>query len=453
MDELQQLAQDVIEHALKSGATAADCVIREGDEFSTSVRMGEVEQIKEAGSKALGLRVFVGQRAASSYSSDFSKSGIERLIASSLAAARITSEDPFSGLAPAERLGIYPGDLSLYHKDVTELDPGFRIKLAQRAEKAAFDRDPRIKNSEGASFDSYTGRRILATSQNFLGEYRRSSCSLVVSPIAVPPNGSGSSGMQRDYWYSVSRSFAGLDAPEQVGVKAAERALRRLGARKVSTCRVPVIFDQNAARTLLGSIFDAVSGDAIYRSASFLVGKLGEKVASEIVTIVDDGTMAGGLGTSPFDDEGVRSGRTVVLENGTLKSYLLNSYAARKLGLETTGNASRGLAGTPGIGPTNFYLQAGTYSPEQLIQSIQNGFYLTELIGFGVNIVTGDFSYGASGLWIERGELAYPVEEVTVAGNLMQMLQGISMVGNDLEFRGSVASPTLKMEEMTVAGE
>lgn len=451
MDELRQLAGDVVEHALRHGATAADCVIREGSEFTTTVRMGEVEQVKEAGSKALGLRVFIDHRAASSYTSDFSPAGVDRLVSSALAAAQVTSEDPFSGLADPQRVGIFEGDLDLYHADVTKLDTTEMIELARKAEQAAFAVDPRIKNSEGASFEAYEGRKILATSQNFIGEYSRSSCSLSVSPIAVAGE-SGGSGMQRDYWYTVSRSFAGLEDAERVGKRAAELALRRLGARKVSTCQCPVVFDQRAARTLLSSVFDAVNGDAIYRNASFLTGKMGEKVASDLVTIVDDAIMAGGLGSSPFDDEGVRSGRTVVLDRGVLKSYVLNSYTARKLNLQTTGNASRGMAGNPGIGPSNFFLQAGEHSPKNIIKSVNNGFYATEFIGFGVNVVTGDFSYGATGMWIENGELAYPVQEITVAGNLLGMLQGITMVGTDLEFRGAMAAPTLKIEEMTVAG-
>ena len=452
MDELQQLAFDVVENAVKSGATAADCVVREGNEFSTTVRLGDVEQLKEAGSKALGLRVFLGHRAASSYTSDFSRKGVALLVSSALAAAKITSEDPFSGLAEPEFVGKQPGDLGLFNEDVTRLEAPFMIDLATKAERAALSRDPRIKNSEGGSFDAAFGRRILATSQGFLGDYRRSVCSLSVSPIAVAGSGDETAGMQRDYWYSVSRSFAGLEPAEQIGRTAAERTIRRLGARKVSTCRVPVVFDPRAARTLLGSLFEAVNGDSIYRGASFLTGKLGEKLASEAVTIVDDATMPGGLGSSPFDDEGVRSGRTVVMEQGVLKSYLLNCYTARKLGLKTTGNAARGMAGNPGIGPNNFFLQAGPHTAGDIIGSVKNGFYVTEFIGQGVNVVTGDFSYGAAGLWIENGELAYPVEEVTVAGNLLTMLQGVTMVGADLEFLGSIASPTLKIEEMTVGG-
>ncbi|MBI1956592.1 MAG: TldD/PmbA family protein [Acidobacteria bacterium] len=453
MEELQQLAAHIVEGARQSGATAADCVIHEGNEFSTTIRCGEVEQLKEAGAKSLGLRVFLGHRTASTYTSDFSQPGIERLVASALAAARVTSEDPCAGLPEPETVGQCPEDLNLFSEDVTHLEAHAMMDLARRAEQAAFAFDPRIQNSEGSTFGAVYGRKILATSQGFLGEYRRSSCSLSVSPIAVAGPEAGTPGMQRDYWYSISHGLAGLEPPEAVGRKAAERAVRRLGARKVATCQVPVVFDQRTARSVLGSLFEALSGESIYRRASFLAGKLGEKVAADAVTIVDDGTLRGGFGSSPFDDEGVRTGRTVVIERGVLKSYLLNCYTARKLGLQTTGNAGRGIAGNPGVRPTNFFLEPGTESPEAIIRSVKNGFYVTEFMGFGFNAVTGDLSYGASGLWIANGELAYPVEEVTIAGNLLEVLQAITTVGNDLEFRGPVAAPTFQVAEMTVAGQ
>jgi PmbA protein len=259
--------------------------------------------------------------------------------------------------------------------------------------------------------------------------------------------------MQRDYWYSVARTLTKLESPEEVGRIAAERTIRRLGGRKVKTQKVPIVFDPQVARSLLGEICDAVNGDSIYRGASFLTGKLGEKIAGENITIVDDGTMRGGFGTSPFDSEGVPSRRTVVIERGELKSYLLNTYTARKLNLKTTGNAARGLAGNPGIGAGNFYLQSGDKSPKQIMADIREGLLVTEFLGFGVNLVTGDFSRGASGLWIVNGEPAFPVEEITVAGNLKDMLFNISAIGSDLEFRGAVACPTLRIEGMTVAGE
>jgi len=259
--------------------------------------------------------------------------------------------------------------------------------------------------------------------------------------------------MQRDYWYSVARSLGRLESPEHVGRVAAERALRRLGARKVKTKSVPVIFDPLVATSILEHIFEGVNGDSVYRGASFLAGKLGEKIAASGVTVIDDGTMVGGFGTSPFDGEGVPTRRTVVIDQGVLASYLLNTYTAKKLKLKTTGNASRGLAGTPGIGPGNYFLQPGSRTPQQLIGDVREGLYVTELLGMGVNLVTGDYSRGASGMWISNGELAYPVEEITVAGNLKDMFMNISEAADDLEFRGSVAAPTLRIDGLTVGGE
>ncbi|MBI3645720.1 MAG: TldD/PmbA family protein [Acidobacteriales bacterium] len=447
--DLQTLATDVVRRATAGGATAAECVVREGDEFSTVVRLGQVETLKESGSKAIGVRVFFGQRAASTYSSDFSAAGIERMLKSALELAKITSEDPYAGIPDALKLGSLSGDLDLYHEDVYSLPGAERIDYARRAEKAALDADSRIKNSEGGSFDAATGRKVLTNSHGFVGEYRRSYCSVAAVPIAQDEKGN----MQRDYWYSVARSLAKLDPAEQVGKEAARRTLRRLGARKAKTAHVPVVLDPMVANSMLEHIFEGVNGDSVYRGASFLAGKLGQKIAGDNVTVIDDGTMTGGFGTSPFDGEGIPTRRTVVIENGVLKSYLLNTYTAKKLGLETTANASRGLAGTPGIGPGNYFLHAGTRTPPQIIGDIKDGLYVTEFLGMGVNLVTGDYSRGASGLWIVNGELAYPVEEITVAGNLKDIFNNISEIGSDLEFRGSVASPTIRIDGLTVGGE
>jgi PmbA protein len=270
--------------------------------------------------------------------------------------------------------------------------------------------------------------------------------------LGVAPVARDGESMERDSWDTTARSFAALESPESVGRTAARRALRRLNAVKVDTQKVPVVFEPRVARSLLDHIFEAVHGMSIYRHESFLAGMLGEKVANENLTVVDDGTIPGLFGSSPFDDEGVPSRRTVVIERGVLKSYLLNSYAARKLGMKTTGNAARGLAGNAGIGHGNFFAEKGVQTPEQIVAGIPNGFYVTELIGFGVNVVTGDYSRGAAGLWIRGGELAYAVSEVTIAGNLKDMLAGLEALGSDLEFRGSVAAPTIKIGEMTVGG-
>src|SRR5271170_5517863 len=446
--DLKEVATDVVSRAMKGGATAAECVVREGDEFSTVVRLGQVETLKESGSRAIGVRVFFGQRTANTYSSDFSGAGIERMLKSALEVAKICSEDPYAGIPEAAQLGSLSGDLHLYHEDVYSLPGSERIEYARRAEKAALDADPRIKNSDGGSFDAATGRKILANSHGFVGEYRRSYCSVAVVPIAQDDKG-----MQRDYWYSVARSLAKLDSAEQVGKEAARRTLRRLGARKVKTAHVPVVLDPMVASSMLEHIFEGVNGDSVYRGASFLAGKLGEKIAGPNVNVIDDGTMIGGFGTTPFDGEGIPTRRTVVIENGILKSYLLNTYTAKKLGLETTANASRGLAGTPGIGPGNYFLQPGTKTQKQIIADIKDGLYVTEFLGHGANLVTGDYSRGASGMWIVNGELAFPVEEITVAGNLKDMFCNISEIGSDLEFRGSVASPTIRIDGLTVGGE
>jgi PmbA protein len=447
--DMRELASSVVSRAMKSGATAAEAVIREGTEFSTVVRLGQVETLKESGSRAIGLRVFLGQRNASTYSSDLTDDGIQRLIAGAFELARVTSEDPYAGIPEPAQLAALSGDLKLYYDDVFSLPPEERIEYARRAEHAALDADPRMKNSDGGSFDAAVGHKVLANSHGFVGEFRRSYCSMSAAPIAQDESGA----MQRDYWFSMARTMSKLDSPEAVGRVAAERTLRRLGARKIASTQVPIVLDPLVAGSVLDNIFDAVNGDSVYRQSSFLAGKLGEKVAASNITVIDDGTIPGGFGTEPFDGEGVPTQRTAVIENGVLKSYLLNTYTAKKLGLKTTGNAVRGLAGNPGIGSGNLFLQKGERTPQQIIGGIKQGLYVVQFMGFGVNIVTGDFSRGASGLWIENGELAYPVEEITVAGNLKDMLNNISEIGNDLEFRGSTASPTIRIDGMMIAGE
>jgi PmbA protein len=447
-NHLLELASDVVMRALAAGATDAECTVAEGEEFSASVRMRELENLKEAGSRGAGVRILIGRKTGSSSTSDLSPQGIEWLVKAAIELADVTNEDPHAGLPDIGEMGAIPGDLRLFSPDVALLETGLKIETAKRAEDAALSADPRIFNSEGASFDSHTGRHIFVNSRGFAGEYRTSYCSLSAVPVARD----GES-MERDYWDSLARGFGGLEPPEQVGRLAAQRALRRLNPVKVDTQKVPVVFEPRVARGLVGSIFEAVHGLSVYRQQSFLAGKLGEKVAGENVTVIDDGTIPGLFGTSPFDDEGVPSRRTVVIEKGILKSYLLNCYAARKLGMKTTGNASRGLAGNAGIGHGNFFLEKGVETPEKILAGIRNGFYVTQVQGFGVNIVTGDYSQGASGLWIRDGELAFAVSEVTIAANLKEMLLGLETIGSDLEFRGSVASPTLKIGEMTVGGK
>ena len=445
----KEFVTDIVAKALRAGASDAEAVFAEGDEFETLVRLGQVEQLKEAGSRGLGLRVFQGQRTASTSTSDLTAEGVEQLVSGAMALVQVTSEDPFAGLPERGEFGMLSGDLDLYYEDVYSLPAVERIEYARRTEAAAMAADARIQNSGGGSFDAATGRKILANSRGFVGEVRRSSCSISAQPIAQSPDG----GMQRDYWYSSQRSLALLDSPESVGLEAARRTVRKLGARKVPTQRVPLVFAPEVATSILGAILGAINGNAVYRSSSFLAGKLGEAVAGSNLTMIDDGTTPGGYGSAPFDGEGLPTRRKVVLDRGVLTSYLLNTYTARKLGLQSTGNAARGLAGAPGISSGNFYLEPGIKTPEEILAEIPNGLFVTDLIGHGVNIVTGDYSHGASGLWIENGELAYPVEEITVAGNLKEMLHNVSSVGNDLIFRSAVACPTICIEGMTIAGE
>jgi PmbA protein len=449
---LQELAEFVVARARWNGASDAEVTIRQGDEFSTTVRMGEVETLKESGSRGIGLRVLVeaenGYRVASTSSSDFTPDGIEHLVVGAVGLAQVTSVDPFAGLAEASEFGKLSGELELYHEDVYSLPITERIAWARRAEAAAMAVDTRLVNSDGASFDATTGRRVFANSRGFVGEYPSSYCSIATSPIAQGANGE----MQRDYWWSQARSFRNLEQPEEVGREAARRTLRMLDARRVPTQQAPVIFAPEAARGLVGAVFDAAAGDAIYRGASIFTGKLGETIAAPSVTVVDDGTIPGGFGTSPFDAEGLPSRRTVIVEQGVLKGYILNTYAGKKLGMKSTGNAGRGLAGNPYLDAGNLYLEAGTLAAEEMIRGVERGLYVTRLMGQGVNLVTGDYSRGAAGLWIENRELAYPVHEITIAGNLKEMLRNITAIGSDLVFRGATAAPTLRIDGMTIAG-
>jgi PmbA protein len=450
--QLAEQAEEVVQKALRAGAADAEVTVRESDEFEAQVRLGELETLQQSGSRGIGLRVLLagpdGQRVGSTSSSDFTSSGIDHLVSGAIALARISSPDPLRDLPEPSTLGAFAGDLELYHADVYSLPETERIEYARRVEAAALAADPRIQNSDGGSFSASTGMRIFANSRGFTGANRSSYCGIHAVPIATGSNGE----MQRSGWSSSARTLAKLESPESVGAEAARRTLRRLDGRKIPTQRLPIVFAPEVARSLLGHMADAVTGDAIYRGASFLAGRLGEQVTASSITLIDDGTMPGLFGSSPFDGEGLPTRRTVLVENGILRSYLLNTYFARKLGMASTANASRGLAGNPGIGTHNLFLPAGDRTPEQIIAEIPAGLYLTEFLGRGVNLVTGDYSRGAAGLWIENGELSYAVQEITIAGNLKEMLRNITAVGNDLEFRSSTASPTLRVDGLTIAG-
>ncbi len=439
--------QALLKQAAKQGASGGDVVVAEGDSFSAQVRLREVEKISSARGKNLGLRLFFGKRSAITSTSDLTLSSLDRLVSDTCALAQLAEEDAFSGL-PASALcaKTFP-DLDLVDSEIGAVSIEEKIDLAKRAEQAALEQDPRLNNSDGADFSHYHSSVLYVASNGFSGAFEGSGSSLSVVPIA-----SQDGQMQRDYWYSSRRKFRQLESAESIGRKAAMRTLRRLGARKVSTQQVPVIFDPEIAASLLGHLSSAASGYALYKGASFLVDQLGKRVASEAVTVYDDPTLPSGLGSKPFDGEGLPSYRKVVVERGVLKSYLLDTYSGKKLGLPSTGNASRGTGDPPSVGSTNFHMAAGPHTPEEMIRSVRSGLYVTELIGFGVNMVTGDYSRGAVGMWIENGELAYPVEEITIAGNLKEMFQQIEMIGSDLDSSKRTAAPTLKITKMTVAG-
>ncbi|MEW6325423.1 MAG: metallopeptidase TldD-related protein [Nitrospirota bacterium] len=441
------LAAGALEQARRCGATAADLLFVEADSMAVRVRMGAIERLESAQEKRLGLRCFFGRRSASTSTSDLSPDAVTQLVELTCRLAQVTAEDPYAGLPePAELAKAIP-NLELWDAAASNMTADERITLAKRAEAAALEADPRINNSEGADCD-YAGSTVwYAASNGFFGSYQATRTSLSVTPVAAQ-NGQ----MQRDYWYSSGRHLSHLISPEEIGRVAARRTLRRLGARRVATQQAPVIFEPETAAQLLGTIASALSGYSLYRRASFLVDQLEQPVAASVVTIEDDGTMMQEVGSKPFDGEGLPTRKKLVVDAGVLRSYLLDSYTARKLKLRPTGNAARGVGDSPGVGPTNFRLLPGSASPQQIIGSVANGLYVTELIGFGINLATGDYSQGAAGLWIERGELAYPVEEVTIAGNLRDMLKQIEAVGNDLPPHRGVASPTIKIGRMTIAG-
>jgi len=444
---LEDIGAALLRDARENGATAADVLVAKADSLMVAVRLGEVEQVKRATSQHLGLRVFVGDRSAVTSTADFSTHALSELAAESVALARVTAPDPYSGLPPSDELASTVPDLDLYDPPVADVSVEQAVEWCQAGEAAALESDDRLTNSDGADFSTSTARVAYAASNGFAGSYRASNCGLSVVPVATE-NGA----MERDYWYSSTHHLCALEPPETVGKTAAARTLRRLGARKVRTCEVPVVFDPETAASLLRHLAGAVSGNALYKGASFLIGKLGERIAPDFVHVSDDGRIPRGPGSKPFDAEGLATRCTRILEGGVLASYLFDTYSARKLDSRSTGNAARAVTDVPQVSPTNYFLHAGETTPEEIINSTQSGLYVTELMGFGVNPVTGDYSRGAMGVWIENGELTYAVSEITIAGNLLQMFHDIEAVGTDLVQRRGISAPTVKIARMTVAG-
>jgi PmbA protein len=448
--DARAVVERALSHLRKLGAAAADALLVESDGVEARVRDQEIDFVSQARERTLGIRAFVGDgkglRSGLTSTSDLGLVVVMRMAEEAVALARATAADPAAGLPDGGFANDLP-DLALFDPGDRGLEVEERIESARRAEAAARAVDRRITNSEGSQVSSRFERVLYGNSAGFFGEYESASHALFCEPIARE-NGA----MQRDYWMTLHRRVAGLEDPAAVGRRAAERALRRLGARRVPTCEVPVIFDPLTARSLLSHLFACLSGYAVYRKTSFLAGRVGEEIASPRVTVVDDGGLPGGLGSRPFDGEGQPTRRNLLVERGRLRSYLLDTYSGRKLGLPSTGNASRGAASAPGVGPTNLSLEPGTQSLEEIVAATPRGLLVTELIGQGFNPVTGDYSRGAAGLWIEAGEIVHPVEEVTIAGNLGAMLRAVDAVGRDLLWLGSIASPSVRIPGMTLAG-
>jgi len=450
LDELLQLGDEIVKRATAGGATVAECILRSGAELSAKVRLGEPELVEEAGHHAAGLRVMKGKRVASTSTSDLSEQGIARFVSDALELADLSQEDPFAGPADSKLLcdPSKAPNLELFDSKGGSIGAAEAIDIAKRGEKAARDHDARITNSEGATFGRTAGGAALVLSNGFRSAYEGSYASLSVVPVAEDAGGK----KRRGYHWTAKRFFDELDSAESVGQEAARRTLRKLGARTVATTEAPVVFDPDAARSILGLLASCTLGSSIWRKSSYLVDREGTRVASDLVTVVDDPLIKRAPGSRPYDGEGLASRKNVIVDKGILKMFLCDSYSARKLKRESTGSASRGGGAGVGASTTNFVLQPGTDSNEAIVKATKRGLYVTEMMGFGFNATTGDFSRGAAGFWIENGELAYPVSEVTISLNVDDMLKGIDAVGSDLDLRTATAAPTIRIAKMTIAG-
>jgi len=440
---LLDIAQDVIARARRRGADAADTLVVSGEALEVEIRDNRVESVERSEGRDLGLRVFVGNSQAIVSASRFEPDDLESIAERAVAMARAAPADPYGGLAD-------PGDIA---RDIPALDladdasPSTEnlLALARAAESAGLA-VAGVSKSSGASASASRRAMVLVASNGFAGSYARTDYGVSASLIA----GSGTA-MERDYDYSAAVHFADLDPAERIGVRAGERTVRRLGSRKIASQRVPVVFDRRVAGGLLGHLAQAILGSAIARGTSFLKGRLGDRLFRPGTSVIDDARLPRGRASKPFDGEGLATGRLAVVEDGVLRTWLLDCRSARQLGLRSTGHATRGTGGPPSPSPTNLYIEPGAVSPEALIGTISSGLLVTELMGMGVNPVTGDYSRGAAGFWIEEGRIAFPVSEVTIAGNLTDMFLALEPA-SDLEFRGTINAPTSLVGEMTVAG-
>lgn len=435
--QLQEVIADILREARAQGASAAEAAVSMETGLSVTVRMGEVETLEHQRDKGLGVTLYFGQRKGSASTSDFSPKAVQETVRAASNIARFTAEDNCAGLADAALMARAIPDLDLCHP--WALDAGHAIQLAQECEAEARTLDARITNSEGASVTSHEGLYVYANSHGFSGSYPSTRHSISCAVI-----GQDGTSMQRDYWYSVARARHEMEDGLHVGRRAAERTLRRLNGRRLNTQHTPVIFEANAAASLLSHFISAIRGGNLYRKSSFLLDHLGKRVFPDHVHIHEQPHIKRGLGSAPFDNEGVATRARDLVQGGILQGYVLDSYSARKLGLQTTGNAG---------GVHNLFIDPGQNNLEGLLRIMNTGLLVTELLGSGVNTVTGDYSRGAAGFWVENGAIQFPVEEITIAGNLRDMYQHLVEVGNDIDPRGNIRTGSLLIESMTVAGE
>ncbi len=450
--ELRELAQLAVELARKAGADHAEVLVRDGSELTAKVRLGEPELVQEAGSRALGLRVLRDSKRAVTFTSDLRREALEALCAETVTLAELAEPDEYALPPDPALLATSVPDLDLYDPAIAEVDAAWALRQAIAGEAAARGFDPRVTNSEGATWSRVLGATAFATSGGFAGGYRGSYASLVVEPLCDDATDPGNPKKRNGYWWSASRFLAEIEAAEAIGLEAARRTVATIGARKVETQECPIVFDPEVARSIVGTVFSVANGAAFWRKSSYLLGREGEAVASPLVTIVDDPLIPRAPGSRPFDGDGLPTRRNGVIDKGVLGPVLCDVYSARKLGRPSTGSAGRGIGGNPGPTTSNLVMQSGGMKREQLLRDTGRGLYVTSLMGFGFNPVTGDFSRGAQGFWIEGGELTFPVSEVTIAANFDEILKRIDAVADDLQLRSSTAAPTFRVSHMTLAG-
>ncbi|HEU0036936.1 MAG TPA: TldD/PmbA family protein [Kofleriaceae bacterium] len=450
--ELCDIAQLAVEIARKAGADHCEVLVRDGSELTTKVRLGEPELVQEAGSRALGLRVLRGGRRAVTYTSDLRREALEALCAETVTLADLAEPDELALPPDPSLLATSVPDLDLYDPKVAEVDAAWALRQAIAGEAAARKHDPRVTNSEGATWSRVLGATAFATSGGFVGGYRGSYASIVVEPLCDDTTDPANPKKRNGYWWSASRFLDQIEGAEAVGIEAARRTVATLGSRKVETQECAIVFDPEVGRSIVGTIFSVANGSAFWRKSSYLVGKEGQVIASPLVTIFDDPLIKRAPGSRPFDGDGLPTRRNSVVDKGVLAPVLCDVYSARKLGRESTGSAGRGIGGNPGPTTSNLIMQPGAVSRKELLKQTGRGLYVTSLMGFGFNPVTGDFSRGAQGFWIEDGELTFPVSEVTIAANFDEILKRIDLVADDLELRSSTAAPTFRVSHMTLAG-